>query len=98
MDLDKIFQDLLEADEQADRSVVVDDLRDYVHGINQKNEELSKETESLQSKAQKLQQRNGELFVRLGDRGISEEKKQEEIKQEEKYNAPIEDVITDLFG
>lgn len=93
MDLEKTFSQLLEANEQADRSVVLDDLRDYISGIQSANQELSESTETLQSQNEKLKQRNGELFVRLDDRGLTQEKKEEKKEQEERKEMSLEQKI-----
>ena len=93
MDIDQIYTQLLEADDQADRSVVLDDLRDYVTGIQTSNEELSTNTETLKEQNEKLKQRNGELFVRLDDKGLTEEKKEEKQQQQKHKEMSLEEKI-----
>ena len=93
MDIEETLNTLLQADEQSDRSVMLDDLRDYITGVNQNVTELTAKTETLAEQAEKLKQRNGELFVRLDDKGLTEEKKEKKAEQQELNEMSLEDKI-----
>lgn len=98
MELDEVFKTLLESDEQADRSVVLDDLRDYVTNIKTSNSDYEKQMEEFKEQNEKLKRRNGELFTRMDDRGLTQEKKEEKEKEHVNSNMSLEDkIMTTMF-
>lgn len=98
MNVDEVFNKLLEADEQADRSLLLDDLRDHVVGVQGSLDKLTEEATLLNETNEKLKQRNGELFVRLDDRGLTQEKKQEKEEKLKMDNMSVEEKVqTTMF-
>ena len=76
-ELINLIESVLEMDEQGDRSIALDSIREAVTSMNENINSLSGEINRLTDENSKLRERNAELFLRVEGRPSQDVEKNE---------------------
>lgn len=84
-EMNTLIGQVLEQDDRADRSTLLDQLRGEVGTLFESNEKLTTENTDLKAKNERLVEANSSLFMKVGF-DAEKEKEKEKKKKSEDFN------------
>lgn len=84
-EMNTLIGQVLEQDDRAERSTLLDQLRGEVGSLFESNETLTTENTELKSKNERLVEANSSLFMKVGF-DAEKEKEKEKKKKSEDFN------------